>query len=113
MQGACLRAAPNRIRMNLSVSPLNLTKRFPLTISRGTSAGSENLLVHVDHDGVAGIGEAAPFYVGHGGEGPDILLSHLENWQPLLLDVAPWEMQKIEAILDRTVEAFAKGEQAV
>ena len=37
-----------------------LTKRHPLTISRGTSAGSTNVLLSVEHDGIVGIGEMAP-----------------------------------------------------
>lgn len=46
--------------MTLSFRTLQLTKRFPLRISRGTSTGSTNLFVLVS-DGVGtGIGECAP-----------------------------------------------------
>ncbi len=46
--------------MQLAFRTLPLRKRFPLTISRGTRAGSENLFVSVTHDGVTGWGEMAP-----------------------------------------------------
>lgn len=39
---------------------LQLRKRFPLAISRGESAGSENLFVQVKHCGGEGRGEMAP-----------------------------------------------------
>jgi L-Ala-D/L-Glu epimerase len=90
--------------MRVAVSPHNLTKRFPLTISRGTSAGSSNLVVAIEHEGLTGIGEAAPFYVGHGGDDATVLSARLEEWAALLADTAPWEMQRIEAILDDQAE---------
>ena len=46
--------------MQITYRNLELTKRYPLRISRGESAGSINLLVTLDDDGVTGIGEAAP-----------------------------------------------------
>lgn len=46
--------------MNITVRSLHLTKRVPLTISRGTSTGSTNVFVFIEHEGVTGIGESAP-----------------------------------------------------
>jgi L-Ala-D/L-Glu epimerase len=46
--------------MQLTSQRLVLTKRYPLTISRGTITGSVNVLVRVEHDGVVGWGEGAP-----------------------------------------------------
>jgi len=82
--------------MQIRVSPLRLNKRYPLTISRGTSAGSDNLLVEVTHDGITGLGEMAPVNIGHGEEGAAEMAAALESWGGLLADVAPWEMQKVE-----------------
>ena len=39
---------------------MTLSKRYPLRISRGESAGSVNLFCTVTEDGVSGLGEAAP-----------------------------------------------------
>ncbi|MDA7956652.1 MAG: dipeptide epimerase [Gammaproteobacteria bacterium] len=47
-------------RMRIAFRTLRLQKEFPLTISRGTSAGSENLFVSATRGGVTGWGEAAP-----------------------------------------------------
>ncbi len=46
--------------MKLGFEVRYLKKRFPLRISRGVSAGSDNLFVTVTRDGITGIGEMAP-----------------------------------------------------
>ena len=46
--------------MIFSHRTIQVTKRFPLRISRGTSTGSLNLFVFVTHDGCTGVGECAP-----------------------------------------------------
>ncbi len=46
--------------MELHIETRSLTKRHPLTISRGTSTGSENLFVTISHEGATGVGECAP-----------------------------------------------------
>jgi L-alanine-DL-glutamate epimerase-like enolase superfamily enzyme len=46
--------------MQITVHSIHLTKRVPLTISRGTSTGSTNVFVSIEHEGVTGIGECAP-----------------------------------------------------
>ncbi|MEM7692993.1 MAG: dipeptide epimerase [Pseudomonadota bacterium] len=46
--------------MNVTFKTVHLKKRFPLTISRGTFTGSDNLFVAVTEDGHTGWGEMAP-----------------------------------------------------
>lgn len=46
--------------MRIAFRTLRLRKRFPMTISRGTSADSENLFMSLTRDGVTGWGEMAP-----------------------------------------------------
>lgn len=46
--------------MKIDFRTLPLKKRFPLAISRGVDAGSDNLFVAVTHDGITGWGEVAP-----------------------------------------------------
>lgn len=86
--------------MQIRYKPLPVAKRFPLTISRGTAAGSENLLLSVTHDGLVGYGEFAPFSLG-GGYASDAAAARadLDEWTPALADLAPWEMQRIEAVV--------------
>lgn len=45
--------------MRVSFRRLQLTKLFPLAISRGVSTGSENLYVFLEQEGITGVGEAA------------------------------------------------------
>src|SRR5689334_2509091 len=85
--------------MKITLSRFSLTKRHALTISRGTSAGSENLLVRIEHDGVVGLGEMAPTSGGAVPETAESAEADILQWQDRLESVAPWEMQRIEAIL--------------
>ncbi len=86
--------------MNISVESFSVTKRHPLTISRGTSAGSENLLVTVEHEKITGMGEMAPTSGGAVAETADTAENALLRWIPLLAHVAPWDMQRIETLLN-------------
>ncbi len=87
--------------MQIHIHPLPLNKRYPLTISRGTSAGSDNLLVEVTHDGIMGRGEFAPYSLGDGGaENAASARADLEHWREELAEIAPWEMQRAESVLD-------------
>src|SRR5437879_1516429 len=85
--------------MQIRTSYLSLTKRLPLTISRGTSAGSENLLIEVEHGGIVGYGEMSPVSIGDGPEDAATAQSDIERWAAELAHVAPWEMQRIEEIV--------------
>ncbi len=86
--------------MIIRVHELPVRKRYPLRISRGTSAGSDNLLVEVEHDGVVGLGEMAPYSGGAVAQTPELARESLAAWAPRLEGLAPWEMQAVEAALD-------------
>jgi L-alanine-DL-glutamate epimerase-like enolase superfamily enzyme len=85
--------------MKIDLTLITLTKRIPLTISRGTSAGSENLIVAVTYEEVTGYGEMAPTSGGAVAETAATAHADFDLWTPLLLDCTPWEMQRIESIL--------------
>ncbi len=87
--------------MRIRTSLLPLTKRFALTISRGTSAGSENLIVEVEHEGVTGIGEMSPVNIGDGQEDAAAAQQDIARWAEELVAVSPWEMQRVELVIDR------------
>jgi len=86
--------------MRISCRSIELVKRHPLAISRGTTARTRSLLVRVEQDGVEGWGEAAPVSIGWGSEDADSSARDLQRWAPLLEDCAPWEMQRVEARVD-------------
>jgi L-Ala-D/L-Glu epimerase len=46
--------------MRITTRRIELTKRFPLTISRGTITGATSVVISIEHDGVVGLGEMAP-----------------------------------------------------
>ena len=79
--------------MRVSAHPLPLVKRIPLTISRGTSGSTDNVVVVVEHDGVSGHGEMAPNAVT--GDTAERTFAALERWAPKLEPLAPWERARI------------------
>jgi L-alanine-DL-glutamate epimerase-like enolase superfamily enzyme len=85
--------------MQITLRRFAVTKRYALTISRGTSAGSENLLVTVEQEGITGIGEMAPTSGGAVAETADTAEAALKSWSGPLASLAPWEMQRIERTL--------------
>jgi L-alanine-DL-glutamate epimerase-like enolase superfamily enzyme len=86
--------------MQIRIQDLTLTKKHPLTISRGTSTFTEGLLVEIESDGIIGLGEMAPVSIGDEPETAETARAALENWTPKLAPLAPWQMQRIEATLD-------------
>lgn len=84
--------------MQLSSFRIELTKRHPLTISRGTFAGSTNLVVQVDHDGISGWGEVAPTDVGQ--DAVEDWEEVVGRWSGPLAARSPLERQAVHALLD-------------
>ena len=82
--------------MKITVKRFTLQKRYPLTISRGTAAGSENLMVEVHHAGIVGKGEMAPTSGGEQPETADEAEHNLNVWGDALADCEPTELQRIE-----------------
>jgi L-Ala-D/L-Glu epimerase len=70
-----------------------LTKRFPLTISRGTITGSTNVLFRIEHDGIVGYGEMAENDVS--GDTPESSELAAESWRSYLADRSPTDLQRI------------------
>lgn len=87
--------------MQIEIKLFTVNKRFPLTISRGTTAQTTNLWVKISHDGIEGWGEASPFGVGNHAQSTDLIQDHLEQLAPILETFNPLERQQIEIILTR------------
>jgi L-alanine-DL-glutamate epimerase-like enolase superfamily enzyme len=51
--------------MRCRLHRFSLRKAVPLTISRGTTATAEHLVLAIDHDGLTGLGETGGFDTGH------------------------------------------------
>ena len=65
--------------MRLTVQQFTVHKRFPLTISRGTTTQTTNLWLRLEADGIEGWGEASPFSLIKGQrEDTNALLAEIE-----------------------------------
>ncbi|MFB8790269.1 MAG: dipeptide epimerase [Potamolinea sp.] len=86
--------------MRIGIETFTVHKRFPLTISRGTTSETTNIWVRIEQDGVEGWGEASPFsIIREERQSTEVLLNALEEAARLLETFTPWELQKIERAL--------------
>lgn len=85
--------------MQLAWSAFTVNKRFPLTISRGTMAQTQNVWVRVAADGIEGWGEASPFSIGDHRQTTETLLNGLEQARPLLEPYHPLQRTQVEQTL--------------
>ncbi len=88
--------------MQIDVKLFTVNKRFPLTISRGTTAQTTNIWVVISQDGIEGWGEASPFGVGNQRQSTDTIRDTLQQIVPLLQAFHPWQRQEIEQVLVKT-----------
>ncbi|MEA5533053.1 dipeptide epimerase [Crocosphaera sp. XPORK-15E] len=86
--------------MRLTIQPFTVHKRFPLTISRGTTAQTTNLWLKIESDGIEGWGEASPFSViKETSTNSEILQQELTEIIPILERFSPLDRQEIENVL--------------
>ncbi len=96
--------------MQIHIEPFTVHKRVPLTISRGTTAGSINLWVRIEADGIEGWGEASPFAIDADGQSTEKITEALASLVPVLADYHPLQQQQIEAeLLERAVCSAARA----
>lgn len=85
--------------MYITATSYHLTKRFALTISRGTHSSNENLWIRLSFEGIEGWGEAAEFSTGTVSQTTPQQLEHLQVLTPILAPLTPWDHQHIHEIL--------------
>ena len=82
--------------MQLTIEPFTVTKRFPLRISRGTTAQNTNLWLRLTADGITGWGEITPFSITQGKKkDTNQLLAEIHSIQPDLETFHPLDRQEI------------------
>jgi L-alanine-DL-glutamate epimerase-like enolase superfamily enzyme len=86
--------------MKLTLDVITVGKRHPLTISRGTSTGSDNLIVRLDYDDIEGMGEMAPTSGGAVAETALSAEAAFCRWIDVLEGLGPWDSQEIERRLN-------------
>jgi L-alanine-DL-glutamate epimerase-like enolase superfamily enzyme len=82
--------------MRVQVETFTVNKRFPLTISRGTTAQTTNLWLRVEADGIEGWGEASPFSIGTYRESTESLLEEAERVAALIEPLHPLQRCRAE-----------------
>lgn len=87
--------------MQISLEIFTVNKRFPLTISRGTTAQTTNIWVKIEQDGIEGWGEASPFSLGNYRQSTQTLKDALQQAALLLNNFSPLEKQQIELVLHK------------
>ncbi|GBC97495.1 L-Ala-D/L-Glu epimerase [bacterium HR16] len=85
--------------MRVWYETFTVNKRFPLTISRGTTAQTTNLWLRVEADGIEGWGEASPFSIGTYRESTEALLEAAGRATALLEPLHPLQRHRIEQLL--------------
>ncbi|MBW4685247.1 MAG: dipeptide epimerase [Komarekiella atlantica HA4396-MV6] len=85
--------------MQINVNLFTVNKRFPLTISRGTTAQTTNIWVKISQDGIEGWGEASPFSIGDRKQSTDTIKDALQQVAPILQAFSPLQRQQIEQVL--------------
>jgi L-alanine-DL-glutamate epimerase-like enolase superfamily enzyme len=83
--------------VKLEVSRLDLATAFEFRIAVGSSTVHENTLVRLSHEGITGLGEAAPSH--YYGETRELVESALRTWAPHLGE-DPLALEAIEGRLD-------------
>lgn len=84
--------------MQIQIETFRVHKLVPLTISRGTTAATDNIWVRVEQDGIEGWGEASPFSVGAFPQPTEAIVTELQALAPLLKPYSPLERQRIEQL---------------
>jgi L-alanine-DL-glutamate epimerase-like enolase superfamily enzyme len=96
--------------VRLSHEPLDLTTAFEFRISVGGSKAHANTLVRIAHDGIDGLGEAAPSH--YYGENRRLVEVALESWAPAL-GQDPFALEAIEQRLDQVLGGQRAARAAV
>lgn len=93
--------------MHIQLQTFTVHKRVPLTISRGTTATTDNIWVQIEQDGIEGWGEASPFSVATPPQSAEAIIAELKSLIPLLQPYSPLERQQIEQICQRHLRLSA------
>lgn len=92
--------------MKLRTEPLDLQTIFEFRIAHGARRAHRNTLVRIEHDGIEGVGEAAPSH--YYGETPETIEAALAVWAPEL-GGDPFALDAIEARLDHALQGHGSA----
>ncbi len=90
--------------MDIELQTFTVNKRFPLTISRGTTKQTTNLWLKLHHEGITGWGEASPFGMDGVRHTAESLQQELSSIAPLLHNFTPWQHQALQEALAKPLD---------
>jgi L-alanine-DL-glutamate epimerase-like enolase superfamily enzyme len=96
--------------VRLRHEPLELATAFEFRIAHGAGLGRGNTLVRIEHEGIEGLGEAAPAH--YYGESRVLAERALGTWAPLLGE-DPFALEAIERRLRAALDGQAAARAAV
>jgi len=96
--------------VRLRHEPLALETAFEFRIAHGTGLGRGNTLVRIEHDGLEGLGEAAPAH--YYGETRALVERALDTWAPLLGE-DPLALEAIEGRLRGVLDGQEAAHAAI
>ena len=96
--------------MRLRHEPLDLATTFEFRIAHSTGLGRGNTLVRLEHEGLEGLGEAAPAH--YYGENRILAEQALAAWAPLLGE-DPFALEAIERRLRAALDGQAAARAAI
>ena len=89
--------------MQLIAQTFTVHKKFPLQISRGTTAKNTNIWLKIREDGIEGWGEASPFSIAPGKKKTtEQLIEEFRQIRPSLQHYNPLEREKITSCLTQS-----------
>jgi L-alanine-DL-glutamate epimerase-like enolase superfamily enzyme len=87
----------------IRIVPLTVPYVAPISISLGTISEARNVIVRLYTDsGAEGVGEASPFVFEYSKETQESIVEFLNHIAPELLQMDPFDIEKIHEIMDRT-----------
>jgi L-Ala-D/L-Glu epimerase / N-acetyl-D-glutamate racemase len=96
--------------MRLRHEPLDVETVFEFRIAVGASHAHANTLVHIDHDGIEGLGEASPSH--YYGESRPLVEAALARWATCLAD-DPFALDAIERRMDAVLLGHGAAHAAI
>jgi L-Ala-D/L-Glu epimerase / N-acetyl-D-glutamate racemase len=100
--------------MRISYEPLELRSNHSLDIAHEGFSGDvfHNVLVRIEHEGIIGLGEAAPFFIY--GENQRTVLAALETLAQVVRKAAdPWSAESLMQDLDSALEGNQSAKAAI
>ena len=90
--------------MKLRTEPLDLHTIFEFRIAHGAKRAHRNTLIRIEHDGIEGVGEAAPSH--YYGETPETIAAALAEWAPHLGD-DPFALDALDERWDHALQGHS------